>query len=956
MVATDATRHAPVRVFGPFRLAVADRKLTVGAREIRIGSREFDILEALTETPNEVVSHRKLLDRVWPGLQTTESLLRVHITGLRKALAAEDPKNYVVTVTGRGYRFAGAVDAPEQDELRQISGPGFPAMPGRIIGRDAQIQELLDILSEHGFVTLAGPGGIGKTTVSLAIAHRATGRYRDGVRFVDFTGHSEPDLVPSIAASAIEGRPVAARTAEELAADLRSRNMLVILDNCEHLITPIALLTERLRATAPGLHILTTSRESLRAAGEWIYRLPPLGLPDQAPNSEPKDVFTAPAVQLLIECARAFSNTATFAMSDAAGMAEICNRVDGIPLAIEFAAARLEVLGVEGVASQLKQSLALLTTGRRTALPRHRTLSATLDWSYQLLQDEEQALLRALAVFHAPMTLEAAAAVALHSGEPSAGLLDSLAGLVAKSLLVVDRTKTAPRYRLLEATRDYAANQLVLSKDHATVARRHAQFLIGVFLRLESSGAEDNEVARETAWIYMNDVRSALEWAFSDAGDPGLARNLTKAAGPLWRYLMLSNASIDGRASVSGDKRGAFNWALSDGGRSPIRSSIGLYAVLASRRLLAGESSESLKVAWQNAFTITREQTEVERDFWALWACWLQNYPTGEHLLSLEYAKRAHALVAGSTYRLETACADFFVAVSEFALGRFESAKKRLESATASADLPMKPSVLVSFQWNPFVAMRCYLAEAQWQLGNFDEALALAKTNFEIAGDLDHPASLWCALAHGGCAIAIRWGDFDLAQTFSQSLQNVSRHNPPWGAWGRCLQGWVAIRRGDLPSGVAELGAGLSALEPRAYGHRYPEFLAVMAEALASAGNEDEALATIHRAIDWAQQYKAGWCRAELIRVRGDIQLKRGDAKAASADFAAALDIAREQGGRAARLRTATSLARLWVKSARSAEARALIEPICAEFPESCGADDVRRARSVLGSTLPSAQ
>ena len=168
-------------------------------------------------------------------------------------------------------------------------------------------------------------------------------------------------------------------------------------------------------------------------------------------------------MQLLIECARAFSNTATFAMSDAAGMAEICNRVDGIPLAIEFAAARLEVLGVEGVASQLKQSLALLTTGRRTALPRHRTLSATLDWSYQLLQDEEQALLRALAVFHAPMTLEAAAAVALHSGEPSAGLLDSLAGLVAKSLLVVDRTKTAPRYRLLEATRDLATSSARLS-------------------------------------------------------------------------------------------------------------------------------------------------------------------------------------------------------------------------------------------------------------------------------------------------------------------------------------------------------------------------------------------------------------------------------------------------------------------------------------------------------------
>ncbi|TGS16849.1 tetratricopeptide repeat protein [Mesorhizobium sp. M2E.F.Ca.ET.209.01.1.1] len=956
MAAPDASRIAPIRLFGPFRLSIFDRKLTVGSREIAIGSREFEILAALTETPQEVVSHKTLFDRVWPGLHTSESLLRVHVTGLRKILSAEDRTTYVLTVTGRGYRFAGAVETVEDDKPRWSSEPVLPAMPVRVIGRDAQIEELMEILFEHGFLTVAGPGGIGKTTVSLAIAHRVAGRFRDGVHFVDFTGHSEPNLVPSIVASATEGRPVAAHTAEQLAADLRSRNMLLILDSCEHLIEAIAQVAERLRASAPGVHILATSTEPLRAAGEWIYRLPPLGLPNKTPENEPEDMFTAPSVQLLIERAHASGNRVKFGMSDAAGLAEICQRVDGIPLAIEFAAARLELLGVEGVALQLKESLALLSTGRRTALPRHQTLSATLDWSYQLLHEEEQALLRALSIFRAPVTLEAVAAVAVDTAAVSPGLLDNLARLVAKSLLVVDGASAPLRYRLLETTRVYAFKQLMSCPDYATVAQRHARFLIGVFSKLGSpSGVEHDAVERQTAWTLMNDVRSALEWAFSEVGDQAVAVSLTKAAMPLWRHLMLSNASIDRLANVSADKRHDFQWALSDGGRSPARSSIGLYATLASRQLLAGEDAERLMAAWQNAFTITRDQTEDEREFWALWACWLQNYPAGEHLVALAYATRAHALVANSSYRLEAVCAEFFIAVSEFALGRFASVSRRLDRATQFDHLPMKPSVLISFQWNPFVAMRCYHADSQWHLANFDNALALVKVNFEIARGLNHPASLWCALAHGGCAIALRWGDIALAHTFSEALKEVSAHNPPWGAWGRCLHGWLTIRRGDVADGVSEMQQGLSELEPRAYGHRYPEFVGVLAEALSATGNEEEALETINHAINWAREYNALWHGAELLRIKGDIHFKQGNAEAANTDFAAALKIADEQGALAIRLRAATSLARMRVEQGNFAEARTLLEPMCTRFKGTSGAHDVRRAKAVLASTDPSA-
>src|SRR6202171_5298126 len=425
--------------FGCFRLSITERVLEKGGVRVRLGGRALDILIALVDRPTEVVSKRELIERVWPDLAVDEVSLRVHISALRKALGeGRSDRRYVNNVSGRGYCFVAPISRPASPPrpLRNSlahSPVGLPPSPTKMVGREETVRLISEELTARRFFTIVGPGGIGKTTVAIAVSHSMLAAFDGAVHYVDFGPLCTPSLVPNRVASTVGlpgnfDDPLAA-----LPAFLRDRRMLLVLDSCEHLIETIAPLAERIFQAAPEVHILATSREPLQVEGEKVHRINPLAFPpDDAPSSA-AHALTFSAVQLFVERAAADGSGFELNDADASIVSKVCRRLDGIALALELAAGRVGAYGIEGIESLLDGPCRLLWHGRRTASPRHQTLSAMLDWSYNLLPESERVLLCRLSVFVGAFSLEAAQFVAAGNILEREQVAEAIAGLVAKS-------------------------------------------------------------------------------------------------------------------------------------------------------------------------------------------------------------------------------------------------------------------------------------------------------------------------------------------------------------------------------------------------------------------------------------------------------------------------------------------------------------------------------------------
>lgn len=538
-----ASAAAPVWSFGPFRLDARQQALFEGDRRIRLGSRAFGILLALVEQAGKLVTRDALAARVWSGIFVDDSTLRVHVAALRKVLgAAEGERRHIVNVPGRGYVFAvpaRRLDQPAADPApARGAGSRLPPSLVRMVGREETRRSLAAQLEDRRLLTIAGPGGMGKTTLALAVAEALAGRYADGAHFLDLAALADPDHLPAALAGTL-GLPWPEGGLRELAAALRGRAMLLVMDSCEHLVDAAAEMAETLLAGVPDLRVLATSREPLRAAGEWVHRLAPLDLPPPGPLTAAEARRHA-AVQLLEERAAASLHGFTLRDADAPLAAAICRRLEGMPLAIELAAARIEVLGLAGLAEGLEDSLAALTRGRRAAVPRHRTLRATLDWSHELLDPAEQAMLRRLSVFRGSFSLAAAQEIAGGAEGCRVAAIDAIASLAAKSLLAVDISGEAPRYRLLAMTRTYAAEKLAGSSEQAEVAARHARLCLAALAGAERDRhalSQDAWLARHGGWI--EDVRAALDHCLAPGGEAATGVALAAASAPLWFALSL---------------------------------------------------------------------------------------------------------------------------------------------------------------------------------------------------------------------------------------------------------------------------------------------------------------------------------------------------------------------------------------------------------------------------------
>src|ERR1700731_4761033 len=434
--------------FGRFRVLPHRRELLAEDRPLDLGGRAFDVLMALIEASGAVVGKDALMHRVWPDRTVEENNLQAQISALRRVFGAD--RDLIRTIAGRGYQFTGEIPpvwaSPDAQPVTTAAvpisasaqSPTNPPEPiSELIGRDVELDEIPDINASHRLVTLTGAGGIGKTRLGFEAARRLLPRFGDGVWAIELAPLSDPELVPVTIATVL-GLELASGMATPLsvATALRSKQLLLVLDNCEHVVDAAARMVESLLRANPAACVIATSREPLRAEGEWVYSVPPLAVPAEgSPDSEP---LRYGAVRLFVERMRAAAPSFSPDARGTAAIAGICRRLDGMPLAIEFAAARIATLGIEGLAAGLDDRFRLLAGGHRTAMPRHQTLRATMDWSYELLTEPERMVVRRLAIFAGGFTLPAASAVAADDKIAASEVVDSVVSLVAKSLVTAD--------------------------------------------------------------------------------------------------------------------------------------------------------------------------------------------------------------------------------------------------------------------------------------------------------------------------------------------------------------------------------------------------------------------------------------------------------------------------------------------------------------------------------------
>jgi predicted ATPase/DNA-binding winged helix-turn-helix (wHTH) protein len=939
--------------FGTFRLLAAQRLLLEGGQPVRLGSRAFEILTALVERAGEVIGKDELIARAWPQTFVEESNLKIQVHALRRALGdGQGGHRYVVTVPGRGYNFVAPISREDRSPVAlpfTVAEPAthnLPTAVTRMIGREEAVRTIIARLSCQRLVTVAGPGGIGKTTVALAVAERVIAAYEHGVWLVDLAPLGDPHLVASTVATVLGVEVHTDDPLPSLVAALRDRQMLLLLDNCEHVIEAAANLTQALLGGTRDVSIIATSREPLRVMGEREHRLGLLSSPQPSSTLTAAEAEVFPAVQLFVE--RATAIVEDFALTDANApvVAEICRRLDGLPLAIEFAAPRVGVLGINGLATQLSGRWPQLRAHRRALSPRHRTMRSVLNWSYGLLTEDEQAFFRALGIFAGGFTIECAAAVAAEPMTTHAEAIDQLADLVAKSLIVADVSGASPRFRLLDTTRAYAIEKLDGSDERERLAHRHAEYYRNLFERAEGEAA--SRPADEWLADYAREIdnlRAALDWAFSPGGDGSIGVMLTATAVALWMRLSLLEECRDrAERALAALEAGASRDARHE---MKLRAAVGESVVYSG-----GFASPEAGTAYTRALEIAESLDDAEYQLRALWGVWTYHSANGRNRVALELAQKFHALAAERPDPNDRLVCEGMIGVSQHFLGNLPSARRHLEHVLGGYVTPDQKSHITHFQTDQRVVLGDFLARVLWQQGFPDQATRTAQSNVEAARAANHTIWLCQALVHAACPLALLTGDLAAAEHYSTMLLDHStRHALAlWRAYGRSFRGVLVIQRGDVITGLQLLRAGFDEIGEAGFAiFRLIAFL--MADALGRAGQNADGLATIEEAIARADLTDERWAMAELMRVKGELLLLQGAPGAAAAaedHFRQALDWAHRQGALSWELRAATSLARWLRNRGRAAEALDALRPVYDRFTEGFATADFLAAKALL--------
>lgn len=929
--------------FGPFRLIVNERLLTKAGLPVDVGARALDILIALVTTPNQVINKKNLMSRVWPDVVVEEASLRFHMANLRKALG--DGKNgarYITTVSGRGYCFVAPVTRtrPERAAAAPFPHANLPPRLGRMIGRDEDMLKLSAQLIDSRFVTIVGPGGVGKTTVAVAVAHHLAEAFAGSVLFVDFGMVRDPRLAatsinPLLGLSVQSEDPTPA-----LVQFLKDRRVLLILDTCEHLVEAIAAMAATITAGAPEVHILATSREALRIRGEHVYRLDALAYPPDAAGLTAAALQQYPATQLFVE--RAMAGGARLDVNDAeAGIvSRICRKLDGVALAIELAARRVESHGLEETAALLDQRLTLLWQGLRTAPPRQKTLQATLDWSYELLSDLERAVLRRLAVFVGQFTLDAALEVVTSPPLDRAAVFGAIDSLVEKSMVAAAPFGAMMRYRLLDVTRAYTLELSAIDAELAPIAGRHAAY----YQRwLEQTANEwpslSTGMERAPYLAAFANVRAALAWCFSENGDASIGIGLAAAAAPVARAMALMP-----------ECRSWSERALQALGESTRGGSeeMQLQAALGLSLMFTQGHCDAALAALNRSLDIAQTRGDHLNEVRLLGALHYYHLRSGAFRDCLRYARRCSEIAATLGDQDATMLARTLLGISFCILGDLAGARAELDAALSAGTPPADRKIYFGFDHLSWAGIA--RLTTLWVQGYPAQARMAIHRAFQEAEAMQHPVSF--AIAQNALAALLWIGDLDVAEErvdwFSSRAQSHSF--APYLHIGHAFKGELAIRRGDVEAGVEMLRGRLEKLHAARYELFTTRFHIILADGLAASGRFADALALVDEAAQLIDANGYTSYLPELLRLRGSILLAASSLSAAEAEasFIQSLELSRAQGSRAWEVRTATDLASLWARQGRTAEARALLQPVFERFTEGRDTPDLKAAEAVL--------
>lgn len=939
----------PVYRFGAWEIDLARREMRLNGIPTDVGSRAFEIVEALVQSAGELVDKYDLMNRVWPGAVVEENTLQAQISAIRKVLGAD--RGLLKTIAGRGYRLLGdwiiqredfaAAGAPTSEPVRGYV-TNLTASPSELIGRKIAGAQLLELLSTYRMVTMTGPGGIGKSVLAQAVACNLFATFGGDSLLVELVSLSDPAMVPFAVATVLGLEQGGGEISiGSIAREIGARKLLLVLDNCEHLIEAAARLAETLLRSCPQTTILATSREVLRIEGEYVYRVPPLDVP--APGGvEDHDILGRSAVQLLIVRTKALNADFSPGGQDLQLVAAISRQLDGIPLAIEFAAARVATLGLQQVAARLHDRFNLLTRGFRTALPRHQTLLATLDWSYELLSETEARVLRHLAMFYGDFSLDAAAAVVRNLDAVS--VADGLASLVVKSLVSAEFQAGDDHYRLLDTTRAYALEKLRGAGEHREAARCHAEYFRQTLIRAEI----DSNSLPEADWQkrygrHIGNVRAGLEWAFSADGDSQIGAALSAAAVPLWVHLSLFGECRE-RTELALTK-------LDDGAGGATRLRMQLSAGHGWSPMYGQGRARDAGRALSTTLELADRLDDKEYRLRALWGLCIDQFNNGEFLKALEFAQRFTKAAEGSADPTDLMLADRLLAVSLHYLGDQNGARRHIDQVDASLDLlAEKPKI---FPLDLRISTHYFRARILWLQGLADQALRLVEHSIDEGRANGHALTFCSVLGQGACPIAFLGGDFDAAERYGKMLfEHADRHGIRlWRLWAGCFKGMVVAKSGDIDAGLALLR---SEIDRAGDARHLPRFLLLLGELAACLGEAKEiekGLAAVDETLERCNARHEQWYVPELLRIKGELMLKDPQHQSVSSAeqcFSQALELAKRQGALFWELRNSLSLARLRVWQDRKTDATQILEAVYRAFAEGLQIADLREAKALL--------
>ncbi|MEJ1166373.1 winged helix-turn-helix domain-containing protein [Variovorax sp. CCNWLW186] len=904
--------------FGAFILWEAQRRLERLGQSVRLGSRSFELLLQLLRRVGEVVGKDELLATVWAGVVVEESSVRVHISALRKALGdpqdGDNCKEWISNIPLRGYRFNGTVfreqvgmpaeDRPLASALPAASFAKLPERLTRLVGRDADMERVLAALATCRLVTIVGTGGIGKTRAAIRAAECHAERTAMQLAFVDLSPLVSPAHVASTVARSLGAPADTTDTTQAILQRLADRDVLLLIDNCEHMLDALALLVTDLLAALPGLRILATSREAIRIEGEHVERLSPLAVPG-ADCADLAEAMASPAVELLVERAKAVGARA-FDDSDGPLLAAIARQVDGVPLAIELVAARLGVQPVGDLAFRLNDHMRLYSAGSRAAVPRHSTLAAALDWSIALLDDAELRLFRRLSVFRGRFDVESALSVTQADMDPEVAF-DALISLANKSLVSFDNSDAIAPYRLLETTRSYAAARLAQTDEGPALRRRHAHFM----RELMSTAASDSGELTVQAWNAryahrLDDVRSALDACLAQQDDWETGAALTIASAPLWFHVS--------QVEEYRDRVIAALACLAQQPGTDTETEAWLQIALGNALWHTRGPVPEMGAAYDRALAVAISAGSVVLELQARWGICVLHAIRGEYAAALHHSQvlfefaqsTADAAALNLAYRM-TALASHFC-------GNFSAASAGAEAAILVGGSVRQTPVNL-FQVDAAVASNALLARTLWLQGDAAKAMATATRAVALAEAGGNALSL-CFALFGTCPVALWSGELELARKWVRMLLDEAQRRGLvyWHQWAHCYALGLQARTAEDPG-----------RHIRQVAQQLDDFDAPRKEMLVTFCADWIDDETIARAGAGHGQ----WSAAETWRAAGRRCEQRGLDDEAEAFYRRAIDTARQQGALGWEFRAAASTARLWARLGKAKAAIELLDEVC---------------------------